>query len=266
MPLPQVPNPLPGVSCYPNLPDQTAVSPSNAWTDSFANIQCYDSLKVQAIVNEIDGKDHSGQYRRLVPTVFVMNFQTVSVGQKLIEKSIGVRGGYTDNEGRPIPALLNEIEFTDASIGKMVAALNQRGLLKSTLVIISAKHGQRPMNSQRYLGIGVPSNSPITTSPATILDSLRPPSEQPSNSPPGIGPTEDDISLLWLSDSSQTEQAVQTLETTSPATDNIAGISEIFSGPGIAQMFNPPGLPPQRRPAHAGYHRPAKYRGHLLGK
>lgn len=34
------------------------------------------------------------------------------------------------------------------------------------------------------------------------------------------------------------------LESQSPATSNIAGIGEIFSGPGIAQMFNPPGLPP----------------------
>ena len=64
-----------------------AVSCSNAWTDSFANIQCYDSLKVQAILNEIDGKDHGGTQRRPVPNVFGMNFQVVSVGEKLIEKS-----------------------------------------------------------------------------------------------------------------------------------------------------------------------------------
>ena len=38
------------------------------------------------------------------------------------------------------------------------------------------------------------------------------------------------------------------LESQSPATNNIAGIGEIFSGPGIAQMFNPPGLPPNGDP------------------
>ena len=81
-----------------------------------------------------------------------------------------------------------------------------------------------------------------------ILDSLLPPSEQPSNSPPEIGPTEDDISLLWLTNSTDTSSAVQTLETTSPATNNIAGIGQIYSGPGIAQMFNPPGLPPSGDP------------------
>jgi hypothetical protein len=35
------------------------------------------------------------------------------------------------------------------------------------------------------------------------------------------------------------------LETTSPATNNIAGIGEIFSGPGVVQMFNPPSDDPR---------------------
>ena len=235
------------LNCNP-LPDQTAVSSSNAWTDSFANIQCYDSLKVQAILNEIDGKDHSGTKRRPVPSVFGMNFQVVSVGQKLIEKSIGVTGGYTDNIGTPSQALLGEIQFADKSIGEMVAGLKKRGLYQSTLIVISAKHGQSPIDSARYLGISTVPNDPVTTSPATILDSLLPVSERPSNSPPGIGPTEDDVSLLWLSDSSLTTAAVGMLETQSPATANIAGIGQIFSGPGIAHMFNPPGLPPYGDP------------------
>ena len=235
------------LNCNP-LPDQTAVSSSNAWTDSFANIQCYDSLKVQAILNEIDGKDHSGTKRRPVPSVFGMNFQVVSVGQKLIEKSIGVTGGYTDNIGTPSQALLGEIQFADKSIGEMVGELKKRGLYQSTLIVISAKHGQSPIDSARYLGISTVPNDPVTTSPAMILDSLLPLSERPSNSPPGIGPTEDDVSLLWLSDSSLTTAAVGMLETQSPATANIAGIGQIFSGPGIAQMFNPPGLPPYGDP------------------
>jgi arylsulfatase A-like enzyme len=160
-----------------------------------------------------------------------------------------VTGGYLDNEGRPTQALLGEIKFADASIGKMVDALKKaRGLYDSTLIVISAKHGQNPIDSARYLGIGVPSNSPITTSPADILDALLPLSERPSNSPPGIGPTQDDISLLWLADSSTTTTAVKMLESQSPATKNIAGIGEIFSGLAIGQMFNLPGLPPNGDP------------------
>jgi arylsulfatase A-like enzyme len=152
-----------------------------------------------------------------------------------------------DNIGTPSPARLSEIEFADNAIGQMVAELKKRGLYRSTLVIISAKHGQSPIDSARYLGIGVPSNSPITTSPATILEALLPFSESPAN-PDGIGPTEDDISLLWLSDSTQTTTAVGMLENQSPATNNIAGIGQIFSGPAIGQVFNLPGLPPEGDP------------------
>ncbi len=209
------------LKCNP-LPDQTAVSNSNAWTDSFANIQCYDSLKVQAIVNEINGKDHSGAARRPVPNVFGMNFQVVSVGQKLIEKTVGMIGGYLDGEGRPTPALVGEIEFADASIGKMVNALKHRGLYDSTLIVISAKHGQSPIDSARYLGISTTPNDPVTTSPATILASLLPFSGSPLN-PNGIGPTEDDVSLIWLTDSSQTTNAVGMLESQSPATSTASG-------------------------------------------
>ena len=72
-----------------------------AWTNSFKNIQCYDTLKVNAILNEIDGKDHLGTSTTQVPTVFGMNFQAVSVGQKLNEKSNGITGGYLDAAGTP---------------------------------------------------------------------------------------------------------------------------------------------------------------------
>jgi Type I phosphodiesterase / nucleotide pyrophosphatase len=242
-----IPVPLPSVPGCSPLPDQTAVASSNAWTDSFQNIKCYDALKVQAVVNEANGLTHDGTRRAPTPTVFGMNFQVVSVGQKLIEHSTGVTGGYLDNEGRPTPALLGEIQFADASIGRMVDALSARGLLDSTLIVVTAKHGQSPIDSARYLGIANKPGDPVTTSPATILQSLLPYSESPAN-PNGIGPTEDDVSLIWLSDSSQTSTAVGMLESQSPATVNVAGIGAIFSGPGIGQMFNLPGLPPNGDP------------------
>ncbi len=242
-----IPVNLPGVpGCNP-LPDQTAVAASNAWTDSFQNIQCYDTLKVNAILNEINGKTHNGSASAPTPALFGMNFQVVSVGQKLIEKSLHLTGGYLDGQGTPTASLLSEIEFADASIGKMVAALKSRGLLESTLIVISAKHGQSPIDSPRYLGISTTSNDPVTTSPATILENCVPFSASPANTN-GIGPTEDDVSLIWLSSSCTTQSAVNMLETQSPSTANIAGIGEIFWGPGITQIFNAPGLPPEGDP------------------
>src|SRR5262249_43820218 len=52
-------------------------------TKGFCSIQRNDVLKVQAVLNEIDGFDSTGQNKAIVPTIFGMNFQAVSVGQKL---------------------------------------------------------------------------------------------------------------------------------------------------------------------------------------
>ncbi len=244
-----IPVNLPNVAGCNPLPDQTAVSSSNTWTDSFANIKCYDQLKVNAVINEINGKKHNGIGSAPRPVILGMNFQTVSVGQKLIEKSLNLTGGYLDAIGTPTPSLQSEIEFTDAAIGSMVAALKQNGIYDSTLIIISAKHGQSPIDSARYLGISNSSGDPITTSPATILANAGciPYSESPLN-PTGIGPTEDDVSLIWLSSSCTAADAVSTLRSTSPTTNNIAGIGEIFSGPNIETYFNAPGIPPNGDP------------------
>ena len=246
-----IPVGLPTVpGCNP-LPNQTAVASSNSWTDSFQNIQCYDTLKVQAVMNWIDGRTHNGKYAAPTPTLFGMNFQAVSVGEKLIEKSLPatVTGGYQDAQGTPTPALMNEIQFVDNAIGEMVSALQARGLLHSTLIVITAKHGQSPIDSARYLGIANLPNDPITTSPATILDGAGciPTSESPSN-PTGIGPTEDDVSMIWLNNSCTTANAVKLLRSTSPTTNNVAGIGEIFYGPGITTYFNAPGLLPNGDP------------------
>ncbi len=81
-----------------------------------------------------------------------MNFQAVSVGQKLIEQGVG-NGGYLDAAGTPSELLLGEIEFVDASIGKMVNELKDTGAFDSTLIVITAKHGQGPIDPHRFFPI-----------------------------------------------------------------------------------------------------------------
>jgi len=216
-----VPVPLPQVTGCSPLPDPAAATPDDDWTKSFQNIQCYDSLKVQSIINEIDGKIHDGSASAPVPNVFGMNFQAVSVGQKLVEKVIGVTGGYKDALGRPSPALLSEIEFVDKSIGQFVSELEKRDLLETTLIIVSAKHGQSPIDPNRLLRI--PADNAADKSPADVLGPLVAQS------------IEDDVSLLWLTDQGQTESAVATLD----ANADVAGVGEILSGPYLNLFFNP---------------------------
>jgi len=233
--LPGVTTPT-GLSCA-SIPDPAA--DLTAWTNSFENIQCYDTLKVNAILNQIDGKTHNGAKGR-VPAIFGMNFQAVSVGQKLIESGPGA-GGYTDAQGTPTANLLEDIKFVDAAIGQMIGELKDRGRYGSTLIIITAKHGQSPIDPHRYQA--VPGKTGNGESPATVIASLLPYSENPNN-PTGIGSTEDDVSLLWLADSANTQTAVNMIEANAAK----VGLGQIYYGPSLSLNYNKPGLPPNGDP------------------
>jgi hypothetical protein len=217
-----------GIDCS-TVPDATG----GDWTTSFKDIQCYDQLKVNAVVNWINGQNHLGTGTAPVPTIFGMNFQAVSVGEKLIEGASV--GGYTDAAGTPTPSMLSEFAFVDAAIGQMVHALRKQHLLDSTTIIITAKHGQSPIDPNRFFPIpghagtnGMP--------PSQILAALL-----PASATSGLGLAEDDISQLWLTNSSDLLTAVNLLEV--PANAKAAGIGEIFYGSSLETMFNAPGLP-----------------------
>lgn len=238
--------PLPGVTT-PDRVNCASVPDPNAdltsWTNSFVNIKCYDTLKVNAILSEIEGKDHLGHRTTKTPAIFGMNFQAVSVGQKLIEN--GVKGGYLDAAGTPSASLVSAIEFVDRSIGEMVAKIKQRELSGSTLIIITAKHGQSPIDPNLFFPIpGHHTNNGL--SPATLisnqLHAAMPPSEDPNGS--GIGSTEDDVSLLWLTSPTYTDAAVEILESNLKT----IGAGQIYYGPSVALNYNRPGLPPKGDP------------------
>jgi Type I phosphodiesterase / nucleotide pyrophosphatase len=212
-------------SCH-TLPDTTSTTD---WTTSFANIQCYDKLHVQAIINQINGKNHDGSQTTQVPTLFGANFQAVSVGQKLVESSLSTTGGYLDALGTPSPSLLSEIKFVDASIGEFVTALKKQNLYENTLIVITAKHGQSPIDISALLRI--PGDNANDQPPSQVL------------SPAGIGPglpvaqaLEDDVSLIWLTDQTQTTADVATLA----ANRALFGGGEIFAGNSLKLSFPDP--------------------------
>ncbi len=211
------------------------------WTTNFDSIKCYDQLKVNAIVNEINGKTHLGNASAPVPTILGMNYQAVSVGEKLIKN--GVKGGYTDAAGDPTPSMLGEIEFVDATIGQMVSALQTQGLLDSTAIIITAKHGQSPIDTNRFFPI--PGHSGTNgTPPSGVIGGFLPAVYGDPNN--GLGLAEDDISQLWLTNSADTVTAVNALETagvTSGSDASAIGLGQIFYGASLTTMFNAPGLP-----------------------
>jgi hypothetical protein len=116
-----------------------------------------DQKKVAGILNEIHGLKHDGTPGPGVPAVFGMNFQAVSVGQKLAKDNsdgscvddVGPRlngqpGGYTDGAGTPTDVLAYGLRKTDEALGTFIKALKGQGIYESTLIIVTASTASHP--------------------------------------------------------------------------------------------------------------------------
>jgi hypothetical protein len=198
------------------------------FTDRWTYTETYDDYKVQAILNEIEGKwsddglpgatDTAGP-RPGTPALYGMNFQALSVAQK----DSSPDGGYLDGAGDPGPEVADALAHTDASIGKMVAAIAARGLARSTLIIVTAKHGQSPIDKSLY--------HPVDgDAVAALVDAAA----------PVAGHIEDDVALYWLKDSSTAPAAVAAL--LSPTASPDPRVDQVFStaDPSFVSMFGDP--------------------------
>jgi hypothetical protein len=208
-------------------------------TSSLQGTENYDDTKVAAILNEIAGYDHTGTGHRVgVPAIFGMNFQAVSVGEKLIGNVNPdgsnpadpnmINGGYRIDPGTgtpvPSPMLLNALDHTDASIGMMLAALDARHLRDSTLVIVTAKHGQSPIDPTKLksglTGFMLGGAIGNLVSPVASIAQL----------------TKDDIALIWLTHQNETHAATIALQ----AGQDAAFIQTIYSGTNLKLGFPDP--------------------------
>jgi acid phosphatase len=203
----------------PNDPNLGDITKNSLLTEK------YDDLKVQAILNEINGLTSRGDPGAGVPALFGMNFQAVSVAQKYS------KGGIDIVNGQEVPSniFLAALQHTDASIGAIENALKAQGLWASTMLVLTAKHGQDPRIGS---GIKMADNQIPNVIGANLAQA-----------------TQDDVSLLWLKDQSQTQQAVDALtnfQATGFVTGNDANnnpvrlpasqvIDKILSGSALAQ-------------------------------
>ena len=206
-------------------------------TSSLRGTENYDDTKVKAILNQIQGWDSRHTQRVGTPAIFGMNFQAVSVGQKLVgnvnpdgsavEPSLA-NGGYLIDSatGTPVPSplLAHALDHTDGSIGAMMAALEVNKLAKSTLFIISAKHGQSPIDPTR-LRSGL-TGFHLKNAIKDLVEPVAPIAQL----------TQDDIALIWLQDQSTTAAATKALQ----AGQSSAFIQTIYSGTSLLLGFPNP--------------------------
>lgn len=220
------------------------------YTDVYTHTEQFDNLHVQSIINQINGLDSTGKVKAKVPTVFGGNFQTLSVAQK---GPVAKGGGYLDASFTPGPAVANAIAYVDEAVGKMVAALKQQNLYDSTVMIITAKHGQSPADHTKLVKNGDTLTALLEAGNyldpngkfgqfATATGSLNDGSGLVGT---GMAQT-DDVGLIWLRDQSQVQQAVATLKANLAC--NAPGIcadgpqAYILSGADVANRFGDPAL------------------------
>ena len=210
-----------------------------------------DQKKVVGILNEIKGLRHDGTPGTSTPTVFGMNFQGVSVGQKLSTDNAaggcaddtmftGKPGGYKDGLGTPTDVLEYALEQTDAALASMIQGLKVRHIYDSTLFFVSAKHGQSPINPTKINKPGhfadlVAALPDAATNGGAIgianANACNPPAQQACGFV-----QDDDIALIWLADQNQTAAAAAYLN----ANANALFIDEVMAGNEINLKFNSP--------------------------
>jgi hypothetical protein len=209
--------------------NSTADAAGNDWTKVNTLTQQYDGYKVQAVLNEIDGYDHSRSIKLGVPAIFGMNFQTVSTAQKL-PSSGGQPGGYLADGVTPGPVLAGALAYVDTQVGRFVAELAARGLADSTAVIVSAKHGQSPTVPAQLTRID----------DGAIVDALNAAWTAAGHPGPLVAfSIDDDGMLLWLTDRSPaaTGFAARFLTGFSGTGNDITGAPKPYTSSGLAKVY-----------------------------
>jgi len=179
---------------------------------AYLHTETFDDIHVQNIVNEIDGIDSTGTSSAPVPTLFGTNFQTLSVAQKALNSK---GGGYADGHFTPNSYVAAAITYIDGAVGKITGELAAKKLLNSTLVVLSAKHGQSPAEYTKLLKIGHAVSHAVGAYLGNGSDSVT------GNNLGGGQVTDDDVAFIWLNDQSQRAAAMNILTSVSscPAVD-----------------------------------------------
>jgi arylsulfatase A-like enzyme len=149
----------------------------------------------------------------------------------------GQPGGYKDGSGTPSDVLAYGLEKTDQALQSMLDGLEHQGLLASTLFVVSAKHGQSPINAAKLVKPGHFGDL-VASLPGAATD----PSAQAliGAASCATGPCgwvmDDDVALIWL------QNQAQTASVTSYLNANAKGlfIDQVMAGADLLLRFNDP--------------------------
>jgi len=203
----------------PEINSQASVAGSD-YTKDNGLTRFYDSFKVQAVINEINGFDHSGKTKVGTPAIFGMNFQTISTAEKLPS------GGYMPDGVTPSPLLESALNYINDNVAAFQSAIKGRGLQNKTTIILSAKHGQSPNTPSALTRID----------DGKIIDAMNLAWRQAGHNFDLVAfAVNDDGWLMWTADGTQAEAnfAVNFLQNHSGTGNDISGAPKAFTSSGL---------------------------------
>ena len=156
---------------------------------TYEGMSAQDGRRVDLLLNQIRGFDSNGTKKVGVPRLFGLGFISFGAMQK--------KDGYADSYGTPKGNTKAALEFVDQSLARIVGELKKQKLFDSTMIILSAKHGQSPIDikKRRMIDRNVIRNAINGVQPGLHAHASL-----------------DTIGLIWLKDGTRTADAVAALE------------------------------------------------------
>jgi Type I phosphodiesterase / nucleotide pyrophosphatase len=186
---------------------------------TFEGFTAQDTRRVEILLNEIRGLDSSGKNKVGVPKLFGMGFISFGALQKS-EGYANARGGLGEKNLRAT------LRLVDDSLGRIVTELKKQNLYDSTLLIVSSKHGQSPIDikQRRLIDRTVIRDAVNSVQPDLLMHAAL-----------------DTIGLLYLRDSSKTNAVADVLRARAAE----AGILKVYHGEQLKLFLPSPDTDPR---------------------
>jgi hypothetical protein len=172
-----------------------------------------DDKRMKALLNNIAGKDHSGTKQIGIPKLMGVTLIAVNVAQKL--------AGYRDTDATPTDGLTKGMDYLDHQVGRIQEALARADIAESTMIVLTAKHGNSPIDVAKRKIISEPEF-------CGLIDQVE----------KGLAGqcVVDTVGLIWLKDQSKTAQVVAKFH----ENQERFGIHKIYSGATLKMRWNDP--------------------------
>lgn len=186
---------------------------------TFEGFTAQDKRRVEILLNQIRGFDSSGKNKVGAPKLFGMGFIAFGAMQKS-EGYPNAKGGIGEKNLRAA------LKLVDDSLGRIVAELKQQNLFDSTLLIVSSKHGQSPIDvkQRRLIDRNVIRDAVNSVQPDLLAHAAL-----------------DSIGLIYLKDATKTNAVADALRARAAE----AGILKVYHGEQLKLILPSPETDPR---------------------